>query len=391
MTSVSTPSVTGLYSNKASLEGWQENDAQLKAAAALDSVRARVIVAAAQQHKANAEHVGIKRLLHSFLGRQPHTDVSAPKGCYIYGPVGRGKTMLMDMLAETMPEHTPALRCHFHSFMRNAHLYMKQYRSEGAIDPVRSTVDILCGDAKILCFDEFQIFDIGDAMLLYRLFEHIFSKGIALTATSNTHVEHLYKDGLQREHVLPFIALLEEHCEIITLETPHDYRTTKTSARHDRQRYFLTSTPGDTEQFTRITAALAHRRPVEPAHELFPGGRTSYCGEKAGRVLYTTVQTLCDVALGVNDYDILASRYSCFVCRSLPGLTDDDKQMTIRLIHLIDVLYERGRSLYCLADHVPAEIWQGTADRMPPGTARLCSRLHEMQSAEYIKLTCDNV
>lgn len=377
---IAAKNIETVYREHIAANDWREDSAQLRCARALERVKNDIL---------REEYTGRRRvfsLASPFYKRKNAKDghAPAPKGCYIYGPVGRGKTMLTGLLLQSLSARVYR-RMHFHDFMRNAHEQMKHFREAAADDPVKETARALTGEIKLFCFDEFQIFDIADAMLLYRLFKEIFKRGVCVIATSNTAPEHLYKDGLQREHILPFIELLRKQCDIVALETADDYRARKKEAQEEDRHYFLSGDKGAHALFSDKAHAFAAGEKLTPAEEIFAGGRKALCGMAAGRhLLMSDFDTLFRAPLGAADYHILAEKYGCFALQFLPRLTKADKQPLTRMIHFIDVLYEKKRRLICLADAEPADLYDDDPAGQPPGTARMISRLQEMRSVSYI-------
>jgi cell division protein ZapE len=313
-----------------------------------------------------------------------------PKGVYLVGSVGRGKSMLMDLFYETVDEPKKR-RTHFHVFMGEIHRLIDTWRKgdrnarkarfgqHKGDDPIPPVADVVAAEARLLCFDEFQVTDIADAMILGRLFEALFGHGVVLVATSNRTPDDLYLNGLNRQLFLPFIGLLRSKAEVVSVNGPHDYR------------------------LDRLRAAGTWFSPIDPVHEqafdtlwkdaIWPEaddgetlevlGRKVHFPHAAGGLVRATFPELCSVALGPNDYVALAQRFHTVFLERLPKLTPARREEARRLVILIDALYEARTRLVVLAEAEPADLY-------PKGDGafefeRTASRLQEMRSADWLQ------
>lgn len=306
-----------------------------------------------------------------------------PQGLYMYGGVGRGKSMLMDLFYDTAPVALKR-RIHFHEFMLEVHAQAHELRQsrnsakDNEADPVPVIADRIAGEATLLCFDEFHVTDIADAMILGRLFSALFERGTIVVTTSNRVPDDLYKDGLNRQLFLPFIDLLKQKCDVLHLDSPTDYRM----QRLQQMPVYLHPLNEDTarqldQDFQQLTEGAA----IRPA-TLEMQGRTLDLAETGAGVARATFAELCDRPLGAADYLELAGTFHTLILASIPKMTKAERNQAKRFVTLIDALYENRTKLVCTAGAPPEELY-------PAGDGafefhRTVSRLMEMQSAEYI-------
>lgn len=307
----------------------------------------------------------------------------SPKGIYLYGGVGRGKSMLMDMFFHAVPV-AKKRRVHFHSFMLEMHDFMHRWRKnrekvEEMENALLAAADHVADQARLLCFDEFHVTDVADAMILGRLFTALFERGVVVVSTSNWPPDELYKDGLQRELFLPFIELLKDRMDVFNFDGGVDYRMHKI---RDLGVYFW---PLDGESNRRADLAflaLTDDAPLESLR-LTVQGRTLQAMRVARDVARFTFFELCEKPLGAADYLELAANFRTMFLEDIPKLNDDKRNETKRLMTLIDTLYEGRVKLFITAAAPPEKLYSGK--QLEFEFQRTVSRLIEMQSESYLR------
>lgn len=301
--------------------------------------------------------------------------VTPPPGLYLWGGVGRGKSMVMDLFTESVD--IPAKRrVHFHAFMQDIHKGMHAARKTGVEDPLAPVADAIIRDTRLLAFDEMQIKDITDAMVVGRLFEKLFAGGVVIVTTSNRPPQDLYKNGLNRALFLPFIHLLETRFTVRELVSPTDYRQHRLSG----QQVYFHPAGRATAQIDAIWTDLTGAAKATPL-DLPVNGRTVTLPRFANGVGRASFWDLCARPLGPGDYLAIASAVRVLILEDIPQLSASNYNEAKRFVTLIDALYEAKVRLICSAADTPERLYlEGTGAFEFERTA---SRLREMQSADW--------
>ena len=305
-----------------------------------------------------------------------------PKGLYLWGGVGRGKSMLMDLFVKSLT--VPVRRVHFHAFMQEIHEAMHKARADGIEDTVKPVAASVAASAKVLAFDEMQITDITDAMIVGRLFELLFDAGVVVITTSNRVPDDLYKDGLNRQLFLPFIALLKEKLDVWELVSPKDYRQDRLSGTPT---YFTPINDASRSAITAIWRDFTDGK-SEPLILKVKGREVEIPGYHNG-VARATFYDLCGKMLGAADYLALAEAVNVLVLENIPTLSRNNFNEAKRFVTLIDALYEAKVRLICSAAAQPEVLYiegEGVFE-----FERTASRLREMQAADWGEQATDQV
>ncbi|MEX6506908.1 cell division protein ZapE [Jiella sp. M17.18] len=308
------------------------------------------------------------------------------RGLYIYGEVGRGKTMLMDMFYR-QTSVAKKRRVHFHAFMADVHerigahrQAVKEGRAKGD-DPIPPVASQLASEARLLCFDEFSVTDIADAMILSRLFDALFAEGVVLVATSNVAPDDLYRDGLNRPLFLPFVDHLKAHAEIFELDGDEDYRL----ATLGRDDVYLTPLGEETaERVDAVWETLVNGAKEGPA-SLSVKGRTVAVPRAGNGAARFVCDDLLKRPLGAQDYLALAKRFHTVVLEGVPVMAEAERNEAKRFITLVDALYDSGRRLVISAEAPADQLYRSRNGNEAFEFDRTVSRLIEMRSQEYLE------
>ncbi len=308
-----------------------------------------------------------------------------PRGIYLWGAVGRGKSMLMDLFHDSLGSVSKR-RAHFHEFMLDVHARLRVERQKETGDPILPVVDALAGEVQCLCFDEMVVNNSADAMIMSRLFAGLLDRGVTVVTTSNRAPHDLYKDGLNREHFLPFIARIEADLDVVSLNGPTDYRmerfsgvTTWHSPLGDA------ATEACRDAFFRLTDYPPDDADHVPTAELdVGGGRMLHVPKSLKGVAVFSFKRLCAEARGAADYLAVARHYHSVIIVGIPKLGPENRNEAARFVTLIDALYEHKVKLIVAADAAPADLYDKGDGRFE--FERTISRLMEMQSQEYLAL-----
>jgi cell division protein ZapE len=351
--------LTGELHNRIGTEGLRPDTAQLRVAERLETLSEALV------------SVNSQGILARFKGRRNGT----PKGLYIHGPVGRGKTMLMDLFFDSAPIQ-PKKRIHFHAFMQDVHARLHRARrtSSDVITPVAAAIAV---EAKLLCLDEMQVSDIADAMILGRLFEALLAAGTVIVTTSNQPPSELYRDGLNRQLFLPVIALLEDRLDVVALDGPTDYRLGRIKAHET----YLTPLNAETERRLQAVWERLTDAGRGGSFDLKVLGRTLLVPEAAHGCARFSFADLCQASLGPADYLAIAKAFGTIFVARIPILSASHNNEAKRFILLIDTLYDAKTRFVASAAAAPEGIY-------PKGKhtnefQRTVSRLREMQSAAW--------
>lgn len=312
-----------------------------------------------------------------FGGGQAPAPAPSVRGLYLWGGVGRGKSMLMDILAEATSQILPTRRVHFHEFMQEIHAGLDAARRRGDQDAVRPVADEVARKLRVLCFDEMQITDIADAMIVGRLFQVLFEQGVTVVTTSNRAPEDLYKNGLNRQLFMPFIAMIGQKMEVVCLDSQTDHRQGRSVGGQ------VWYTPADSAAHQALDAAwqeLTGGARPEPGR-IEVKGRSFEIAALNGRVARSGFWELCGQPLGAADYLELARRVDALLIDGVPRLGLSNYNEAKRFVTLIDALYEAKVRLIASGADEPEQLYNEGEGSFE--FERTASRLREMQDANW--------
>ena len=354
-------SVRQLYEAALQERGYTSDPAQLRAIEALERCAAEWSVY--KQRRSNS----LKKLF---------VNPDIPRGVYMFGGVGRGKSFLMDCFFNAVPIRRKT-RLHFHEFMREVHRELNDM--QGTVNPLTELGRRMAKRYKLICFDEFHVADVTDAMILHRLLAALFDAGVGFVTTSNFHPDGLYPDGLHRDRILPAIELLKGRLEVINVDNGTDYRQ-QTLAQVDL--YKTPLGPDVDADMRRDFEQLAEAVDQEPVFQL--GSRKVPAVRRAGGVIWFEFRALCQGTLGQNDYLEIATQFHTVLLSNVPQMAVKQASEARRFTWLVDVLYDRRVKLIISAAVPPDELYvEGPMSHEFPRTV---SRLNEMQSATFLAL-----
>lgn len=365
---------TALYQQALAAGDYQPDEVQRRAVARLDTLYQELN----QRQSVRPVNTSLRGRLNRLIGRAaPRASIRPAQGLYMWGGVGRGKTWLMDLFFHSLPGERK-LRLHFHRFMLRVHQELTEL--QGHENPLEIIADGFKAQTDVLCFDEFFVSDITDAMLLATLLEALFARGITLVATSNIPPDNLYHNGLQRARFLPAIELIKQYCDVMNVDAGIDYRLrTLTQAN-----LYLTPLSPQTEQamddiFIKLAGKEGDRAPIlEVNHRPLP----AICSAQG--VLAVDFHTLCEEARSQLDYIALSKLYHTVLLHNVHRMETRDENTARRFLALVDEFYERRVKLIIAADVSMFDIYCG--ERLKFEYQRCLSRLQEMQSEEYLSL-----
>lgn len=356
------------YARQLQERGFCEDEAQLAALERLEDLRNRLIGARADGSSCSS----FGRLLRRLAGDA----VSPERGLYLWGPVGRGKTWLMDLFFDSLP-FAERRRRHFHRFIHDVHARLKTLVDVAS--PLETVAEGIARDTRVLCFDELFVTDIADAMILAGLFQGLFRRGVTLVATSNCPPADLYRHGLQRQRFLPAIALIERHADIVAIDGGSDYRLRRLTRAGT---YLLSTDPATPGHLHALFAELSGQRTRAANGIIEIEGRDIPVIGQSESAVWLDFQVLCGGPRSQVDYIEIARNYPAVIVSDVPSLDERRNDETRRFIAVVDEFYDRRVKLVVSAAAAPHELYRG--ERLRSEFRRAASRLAEMQSEEYL-------
>ncbi|MFG6178048.1 cell division protein ZapE [Halomonas sp. THAF12] len=370
----------GRYRADLERDDFQYDPAQEQAVAHLQRLFEELVDRPCPTPRASSTGKGLKSRVAGLFGRQDKpAEPVLPEvaGLYFWGGVGRGKTYLVDTFFEALP-FPEKMRTHFHRFMQRVHNELEHYKGER--NPLTLVADKFAAEARVICFDEFFVKDITDAMILANLLEALFARGVVLVTTSNIVPAELYKDGLQRARFLPAIDLLERHCEVVNVDSGIDYRL------RALERAEIFHAPLDEAAETELARSFREiagqegeaEAPIEINHRVLHSRRLH------DDVVWFEFRELCDGPRSQNDYIELAREYHSVLVSNVPCMDGKSDDQARRFINMVDEFYDRGVKLLMSAEAPAERLYRD--GKLEFEFQRTLSRLQEMQSHEYLAL-----
>jgi len=355
----------GIYERQIAERGFRADPAQLAIVSHLEALRSRLIAA----HRSRVSLGG--KVLRAIARRTPAPE----RGIYLWGPVGRGKTWLMDLFFQSLP-FPERRRRHFHRFMHDVHAQLKTLRDVEA--PLETVAERLAAEVRVLCFDELFVTDIADAMILGGLFGGLFRRGVTLVTTSNVPPGDLYRDGLQRQRFLPAIELIEQHVEVIAAGGDRDYRLRRLTQAGT---YLPSADPNTNARLRALFAELSEHADSSAGTVEIEGRPIPVVRQSEGAVWFD-FEALCAGPRSQEDYIEIARNYQSVVVSDVPVMDTLREDAARRFIALVDELYDGCVKLVLSAAAPPTQLYRG--ERLLLEFQRTASRLTEMQSEEYL-------
>jgi cell division protein ZapE len=359
-------SLRAQYDRLVTERGFSADPGQLEAVARLDELRDRLITAD------EAEASVLARLIAKLGSGSPRP---LQRGLYLWGSVGRGKTWLMDLFYQSLP-FAERRRRHFHRFMYDVHAELRSLQHQEA--PLELVAERIAASTRVLCFDEFFVSDIADAMILAGLLEGLFRRGVTLVATSNVRPSELYKDGLQRQRFVPAIELIERNTEVFAVGGRTDYRLRQLTQAGT---YVASSAADAVQRLQVLFAKLADHSPVSGGTVEIEDRSIPVILQSEG-IVWFGFAALCSGPRSQNDYIEIARNYQSVIVSDVPVLDSEHENEARRFIALVDELYDHNVNLIVSAEAAPPDLYRG--ERLAAQFERTVSRLTEMQSEEYL-------